>query len=330
MKKSISILVILLLGLYTQAWSKSAYVTLTAIACPDSAGEVYGGGVYDSGSVVMLTAAAADGYRFNYWTINGMLISMEPGITAMVTADITIEAHFAQIPNSFTVSATVYPEEAGTTTGTGVYNSGNTAQLVAHTNPNYTFANWSVNGIITSTDTFYSFAVTGNVNVVANWYFTPDYYTITTESFPADGGSTTGDGSAIWGANITVTAIANSGYTFTDWTENGEFVSNARSYSFIVDAARHLNANFALSTAVDEIEAKNPLAGMATISTGQFAFTTFEDCQLSVFNTLGQLVTSANLPKGYNNIAIVQKGIYILSLTNKQNRQNFTQRVIVQ
>jgi hypothetical protein len=330
MKKTTLILAIILLGLSMQARPQSASVALTAIARPYWAGEVYGGGVYDSGSIVTLTAMAANGYQFNYWTINGMISSMEPSITAMVTSNITVEAHFAQIPNSFTVTTTVYPEEAGSTTGTGVYSSGSIAHLVAYTNPNYTFANWSVNGIITSTDTFYSFAVTGHVNVVANWYFTPDYFTITTEPFPADGGTTSGDGSVIWGSNITVTATANSGYAFTGWTENGELVSNAASYSFTVETARHLNANFALSTAVDELAGKNPLNGIAAISNGQLGITMYEDCDLSVFNTLGQVVTSGSLLRGYNTIEIPTKGISIVSITNKQNRQTYTQRVVVQ
>ncbi|HLP51621.1 MAG TPA: InlB B-repeat-containing protein [Chitinophagales bacterium] len=330
MKKSILILTITLLGLYTQARQQPEFVTLTAIACPDSGGVVQGGGAYEPGSVATLTAIAAEGYVFTYWTINGMISSMEPSITAVITSDVTMEAHFAQIPNSFTVSSTIYPEEAGSTTGTGIYNTGDTAHLVAHTNPNYTFENWSVNGIITGTDTVYSFAVTGNVNVVANWYFTPEYFTITTESFPADGGTTSGDGSVLWGAGITLTATANDGYTFTGWTENGELVSSARSYSFTVDAPRHLGANFALSTAVEDMETINPLAGMATVGTGLFSFTTNEDYELSVFNTLGQLVTTRQLPKGQQRVELTQKGMYIFSLTHKQNGQAYTQRVVVQ
>lgn len=329
-KKTFILLSILTIGLFTQARLQAAYVTVTAIACPDSAGQVYGGGVYDSGTVVTLMATPADGYVFTYWTVNGMLSSMDTTFTGVITADVTFEAHFMPVPDSFTVSTTIYPEEAGYTTGTGVYLAGNIARLVAHTNPNYTFSNWSVNGIITGTDTIYSFEVMGNVNVVANWYFTPHFYTITTESFPANGGSTTGDGSAVWGAEITLTAIANTGYTFTGWAENGEFLSPDPAYSFTVTAARHLSANFALSTSVEELVGNNPLSGMPTTSSGRFDFTTNTDWQLSVFNTLGQLVTSARLSQGRNSINIAPKGMYIVSLTSQQNQQTFTKRVMVQ
>ena len=45
----------------------------------------------------------------------------------------------------------------------------------------------------------------------------------------------------------TVTATANTGYTFTNWTENGTVVSTEPSYTFTVDKARSLVANFVVS-----------------------------------------------------------------------------------
>lgn len=78
-------------------------------------------------------------------------------------------------------------------------------------------------------------------------------YTITTSSNPIEGGTTTGGGSSVGGTNVTVTATANSGYTFTNWTENGNIVSTNTGYTFAVSANRNLVANF-----LNETNCNNP------------------------------------------------------------------------
>ena len=72
-------------------------------------------------------------------------------------------------------------------------------------------------------------------------------YTISISANPADGGTVTGGGSYEQGQNCTVTATANEGYAFTNWTEDGEVVSTEATYTFNVDRNRNLVANFAAS-----------------------------------------------------------------------------------
>ena len=75
-----------------------------------------------------------------------------------------------------------------------------------------------------------------NVMVRANGY---------TISLTANtGGTITGAGTYAAGSNITVTATASEGYTFTNWTESGIVVSTDASYNFTVEADRSLVANF--------------------------------------------------------------------------------------
>ena len=50
-------------------------------------------------------------------------------------------------------------------------------------------------------------------------------YTITVIASPSVAGTVSGGGSFAEGSSQTVTASANSGYTFTNWTENGIAVS---------------------------------------------------------------------------------------------------------
>ena len=49
------------------------------------------------------------------------------------------------------------------------------------------------------------------------------------------------------GSSQTVTATAESGYTFANWTENGRVVSSSASYTFTVGSNRNLTANFIAS-----------------------------------------------------------------------------------
>ena len=69
-------------------------------------------------------------------------------------------------------------------------------------------------------------------------------FTITATANPTNGGTVTGGGTYNQGQSCTVTATANSGYTFSNWTENGNAVSTEASYTFTVGGNRTLVANF--------------------------------------------------------------------------------------
>lgn len=69
-------------------------------------------------------------------------------------------------------------------------------------------------------------------------------YTITVSANPTNGGTVTGGGTFQQGQSCTVTAIANNGYTFTNWTVNGSVVSSIANYTFAVTGNRNLVANF--------------------------------------------------------------------------------------
>ena len=73
-------------------------------------------------------------------------------------------------------------------------------------------------------------------------------YTINVFVDPTSGGTVTGAGTYLEGQNCTVTATPKSGYSFTNWTENGVVVSNDASYGFTVTGKRTLVANFAVHT----------------------------------------------------------------------------------
>ena len=69
-------------------------------------------------------------------------------------------------------------------------------------------------------------------------------FTINVSANPTEGGTVSGGGTFDSGASRTVTATANEGYSFKNWTENGSQVSTNANYTFTVNSDRDLVANF--------------------------------------------------------------------------------------
>jgi hypothetical protein len=165
-------------------------------------------------------------------------------------------------PNSYTVTVAANPSNAGTVTGGGTYNQGQSCTVSATANTGYTFTNWTENGNVVSSNATYTFNVEGNRNLVAN--FTENTYTITVSANPSNGGTATGGGTFTYGQSCTVTATANTGYSFVNWTENGEVVTTNASYTFIVTGNRTLVANFTLNSYTITVTADPTEGGMVT------------------------------------------------------------------
>ncbi|MFZ1292065.1 MAG: hypothetical protein WAR79_18350, partial [Melioribacteraceae bacterium] len=146
------------------------------------------------------------------------------------------------------IGATVNPSGSGSISGLnagGIYSYNDEVNLTATANTGYTFTKWTENGTQVSTNTNYSFTATVDRNLVAN--FSQNQYTITATANPSGGGTITGlkvGGIYIHGEQVNLTATANTGYTFTNWTENGTAVSSNANYSFSASTNRNLVANF--------------------------------------------------------------------------------------
>ena len=168
---------------------------------------------------------------------------------------------------TYTIAASANPSAGGTVSGTGQYTQGASCTLTATANTGYTFTNWTEDGNVASTNASYTFNVTGNRTLVAN--FALNTYSITATANPTAGGTVTGAGTYNQGASCTLTATANTGYTFSNWTENGSVVSTNANYSFTVEGARTLVANFTLNTYTVTITA-NPSEGGTVTGAGEF------------------------------------------------------------
>ena len=159
-------------------------------------------------------------------------------ITYIATINIT------QSTTQYTVNVSANPSNGGNVTGGGTYQEGQSCTVSATANDGYSFVNWMENGNQVSSDADYTFDVTSNRNLVANFQAQVQSYSIKVGANPIEGGSVTGGGIYQEGQLCTVTATPNSGYTFINWTENGSQVSTNASYAFTVTSSRNLTANF--------------------------------------------------------------------------------------
>ena len=112
------------------------------------------------------------------------------------------------------ITVTSNPTEGGTVTGAGYYDGGAICTLTAMANPGYAFINWTKDGVEVSNSATYSFTVSGDASIVANFEqgvvvigsgtvtneYLPSYsyyrYTLSQQIYTADeiggGGSITG------------------------------------------------------------------------------------------------------------------------------------------
>ena len=200
-------------------------------------------GEYGDEAYCTLTATPTAGHRFVNWTEGGSQLSTDPTYRFQVTASHTIVGNFI---STYTIDASANPSDGGTISGDGVYDDGASCTLTATPNTGYRFVNWTEGGTPVSTNASYTFTVSGNRSLVANFVRT---YTV---SASGTGGVGTVSGAGVYdeGATCTLTASAGSSYYFVNWTEGGTEVATNSTYTFIVNSDRTLVANFATRRSV--------------------------------------------------------------------------------
>jgi hypothetical protein len=97
-------------------------------------------------------------------------------------------------------------------------------------------------------------------------------FTIEAVPEPADSGVITGAADYVHGSSVTLTATAEPGYVFANWTEGGEVVSASPAYTFPAQADRVLVANFVpAGSGRIIVTSSTPTAGGATSGGGEYA-----------------------------------------------------------
>ena len=245
--------------------------TITISSNPTNGGYIFGGGTFNLNDTCVLHAYPYTGYTFVNWTENGNVVSLDTNYIFLVYGNRNLVANFAVLQYNVTTSAN--PVIGGVTMGDGMYNSYQSCVVNATANAGYTFTNWTENGSVVSFDTNYTFWISFNRNLVAN--FTTSPYTINVYANPTSGGIVSGEG--VFSPNQTCTVQANcySGNTFANWTENGIVVSTSQTYQFTVTSNRILLANFNINQ-FTITTSSNPTIGGTTTGDGTFNY--YQNC----------------------------------------------------
>lgn len=249
-------------------WTFTTIPAVTIKEAPAAGGTFTGAGSFAQSSVVTVTATPATGFTFTNWTVAGTAVSTSPSYSFTMAGNKALVANFAPVAaGNFALNLSSSPSAGGTTTGSGSFPAGSNVTATASANAGYTFVNWTDNGVVVSSSSSYPFIMTGNRTLVANFRLIPaSQFAVILSSNPVAGGTTDGEGAYNAGSSVTISAVANSAYTFTSWTEKatGAVVSSSANYTFALNANRTLVANFAIKTyslnvtAVNGTVAKNP------------------------------------------------------------------------
>ena len=252
--------------------------TIDVSADPSHGGTATGGGTFQEGQSCTVKATPNTGFNFVNWKENDVQVSTNSEYSFEVTASRNLVAHFTS--QAYTIIASPEPEEGGNVSGSGGYNYGDLCTLSATDNPGYAFVEWTENGTQVSTHRDYTFEVTGSRNLVA--HFTQQTYTITATAEPEEYGtvSVSGNGEFHYNDQCTLTATANQGYSFVNWTKNGIPVSTQASWTFTVTESAEYVAHFQIAalnltvSANPEVIAKGSSSQLnATASNGNGSFT---------------------------------------------------------
>ena len=105
----------------------------------------------------------------------------------------------------------------GTVTGAGTYKDNATATLTAIANDGYLFKNWTKNGVVESTENPYSFTVTEDVELVAN--FDGPFCELILNTNDEEKGTVSGAGFYNVGQTVTIKATPKAGYKLLYWSD---------------------------------------------------------------------------------------------------------------
>jgi len=206
------------------------------------------GQTYNEGTVVDISAIPNTGWTFTSWS-SGVASSSSATTTVTMDADKTITATFSC---SKTLTMAITTEGEASETGGSVSPAAGTSDqtcdsdvtITATATSGYAFDAWTGAGVTALNTATTTVSMTEARSVTAN--FTLCNYTLTVAVNDAQMGSTTptpGESTQSCDAVVDLTATAESGYSFVNWT--GDVAdANSATTTVTVDATQTVTANF--------------------------------------------------------------------------------------
>ncbi len=201
---------------------------VTCAAAIDGSGSVEGGdSLYTYGDEARVEAEPAYGYTFSHWEINGVRMSDETTYTWNVNEETRAVAVFT--PVMFRIDLGLSPADLGYTTGSGLYDYGDTAVIKAVPNEGYYFRGWQNGRYVVSQENPYRLVVGRDSSFTA--ILATDTLTVAVQTVGE--GEARGAGRFLLRENVTLEAVPADGHDFLTWTdENGERISNENPFVF--------------------------------------------------------------------------------------------------
>jgi hypothetical protein len=182
----------------------------------------------------------------------------------------------------------------------------------ATTNVGYNFINWTENGVEVSASASYTFTVSANRTLVANYEVQTVKINVTVD--PIGGGLVTGGGTYNYGEQVTLSITPAEFFTFLNWTENGVVVSEEPTFTFQATENRDLvvhllNTQGIAENAIQAMVYPNPTKGDVTVECEGLS-------HVRIVNAYGQTVYNADLEGDQTRIDLSQmaKGIYMMHI----------------
>ena len=213
---------------------------ITVQASPTAGGTASGGGTYPVGGNVEIVATANSGWTFSGWSDGGA----QTHTITVLAGRATYTAIFTPNSTDYTIAVTASPTAGGKVSGGGTFPAGSLQSVTATAKSGYVFLNWTENGVVVNSSASYTLTLSSNVNLVASFTLNAAKDSIAVGASPPAGGTVSGGGMFAPGSSRTVTAKANGGYVFANWTESGSVVSTLANCAFTLSSNVDLVANF--------------------------------------------------------------------------------------
>ncbi|MCL5096183.1 MAG: hypothetical protein M1608_01345, partial [Candidatus Omnitrophica bacterium] len=241
-----------------------------------------------------VTATNAGVYQVQIITDSGnALFENNPSGHAAAEANNTAITNFA-ITAQFNVTVQSLPAGAGILTGAGSYSSGSAVTVTAKPNTTalpYQFVNWTEGGTFQSASTNYTFLISRDRTLVAN--FTLPSFIVSASNNPPAGGTVSGQGTYFYGSTNVLVANANFGYRFTNWTENGLVIGLNPALTNFVTTNRFVVANYVEANTLHLVTTGTSPTNIASVNGAG----TYTNGQVAVISTP---LSITNPPNIYN------------------------------
>jgi len=258
-------------------------------------------------TTLTLEAMPDEGWSFDGWT--GSLTGTDSPIDLLMDQSKEVGATFTKIPVPYTFTLDI--EGQGTVnvngepyTGAMTVDEGTVLSLEAIADPGYQFEQWTTeDGDTISGQTTFQYTMPDqDITLTAHFKeISPDSHTLSLLVNPADAGGVQGAGEYEAGEEVTVSATANEGYLFLNWTGPGNMeVSDNTQYTFAMpDNDLTLTANFSLITYTISAGPNEPDFGSVT-GAGEYGH--------------GEEVTLTAIPaEGYHLVNWTEEGIVVFT-----------------